>query len=324
MYAAELPDSMNKLMLILALLNVFLLLPFAISNLIYGPVIMGIGGLIIVSIFAFNAWSISKYNRYRPALMLYVLCPVAIFFVIVSIQTQGITGVLWCYPAALLFYFILPEKKAWIANAALLIFTAPFIWTAFDSALVARIEATLIAVSIFSAIFINVINNQRKKLQLLAITDPLTGILNRTLLPGTLTQAIQQNNRSKLPMTLASIDLDHFKKINDDRGHAAGDKVLQEVAVLLKNYCRQVDKVFRLGGEEFLVFLYNTKIDDGKHLAEKIRARIASLQTLPGHTITVSIGVAALQAGEDWQGWVKRADTNLYHAKEKGRDQVVD
>lgn len=318
-----LPEAMNKLVLVLALFNVFLLLPFSIFNLIYGPVIMGVGGMVVVSILVFSAWSILKYDHYRPALILYGLFPVSILLLVISIHTQGIIGVLWSYPTILLFYFTLPERKAWIANVALLVITAPFIWITFENVLAARIEATLVAVSIFSAIFINVINRQQKKLQLQAVTDPLTGILNRTLLSDTLIQAIQQNNRAKIPMTIASIDLDHFKKINDNRGHDAGDQVLLEVAKLLKNCCRQVDKVFRLGGEEFLVFFYSTKIEDGKHLAEKIRARIESLQTFPGHTITVSIGVADLQAGEDWQRWVKRADTNLYRAKENGRNRVV-
>ena len=319
----RLPDAMNKLMMSLAVVSIALLTPFAINNFVQGRILLGLGAALIVLILAFNAWSITKYKRYYPNLILYGLVPAILFFLNLSLRTQGIIGVLWCYPAVFSFYFMLPERKAWIANAALLLTTIPFVWFSFDYPLAARIVVTLIIVSIFSAIFINIIADQQKSLQIQAVTDPLTGVLNRTLLNETLQQAIQQHARSQIPMTLVSFDLDHFKKINDEKGHDAGDAVLQDVAKLLKKRCRRVDKVFRLGGEEFLVFLYNTEIDDGKHVAEEIRTRVASLQTLPGYTITVSIGIATLQSGEDWRGWMKRSDTNLYHAKESGRNRVV-
>ena len=152
-----------------------------------------------------------------------------------------------------------------------------------------------------------------------AFTDTLTGLLNRKLLHETLQQAINQNNRANIPMTLVTFDLDHFKKINDEMGHDAGDLVLKDVAKLLENRLRMVDKVFRIGGEEFLAFLFNTDIEDGKRIAEDIRTQVELLKTLSGHAITVSAGVATLTPNEDWQEWIKRSDQNLYQAKKRSQ-----
>jgi diguanylate cyclase (GGDEF)-like protein len=125
-------------------------------------------------------------------------------------------------------------------------------------------------------------------------------------------------------MTLAVLDLDHFKMINDQLGHGSGDEVLRGVGeFLLKHIRRRTDKVFRIGGEEFLVLLYDTDIDHGRQFAEELCSGLASFPLLPGRPVTVSIGVAALQSGEDWDDWMKRCDENLYQAKLRGRNRVV-
>ncbi|MGF1524944.1 MAG: GGDEF domain-containing protein [Leptolyngbyaceae cyanobacterium] len=155
------------------------------------------------------------------------------------------------------------------------------------------------------------------------MTDPLTGTLNRTLLQDILEQAIHQNNRADIPMTLLAFDIDDFKKINDRLGHDVGDIVLQQFANLLQNRCRKVDYVFRIGGEEFIVLLYNTGVENGQRVAEELRQRLESLKILPEWTVTVSVGVAALQSGETLQEWMKRSDDKLYHAKSSGRNRVI-
>jgi diguanylate cyclase (GGDEF)-like protein len=157
----------------------------------------------------------------------------------------------------------------------------------------------------------------------MAATDSLTGLLNRTLLQITLEQVIQQNNRTGEPMTLVTLDIDHFKKINDALGHDAGDTVLQSIAELLQNRLRRIDKVFRLGGEEFLALLHGTDAGNGQQIAEELRKAVESLTLFPEQHITVSIGVATLQPGEEWTTWMKRSDDNLYRAKLEGRNRVI-
>jgi diguanylate cyclase (GGDEF)-like protein len=155
------------------------------------------------------------------------------------------------------------------------------------------------------------------------VTDTLTGLLNRTLLNDTLDDAIQHSARTGVPMTLATLDLDHFKTINDTLGHDAGDVVLRGIGELLRNRVRRVDKLFRPGGEEFLALLYGANNESGKRVAEELRTAIAGYAFLPDHVVTVSIGLATLLPGEDRKQWLKRSDENLYRAKAGGRNQVV-
>jgi len=319
----SMPETMNRLVLGIAIACVVLMTPFVINDFIQGRIIIGLFATVIVAVFSLNAWSISKDKRYYPNIILLGLVPATIFFLTMSIQKQGIIGILWSYTAVVFFYFILPGRKAWIANAVLIIIIFPLAWVTFDHALSSRIVATLILVNIFSGLFVSVIKTQHKSLEKQAFTDTLTGLLNRKLLHETLQQAINQNNRANIPMTLVTFDLDHFKKINDEMGHDAGDLVLKDVAKLLENRLRMVDKVFRIGGEEFLAFLFNTDIEDGTRIAEDIRTQVELLKTLSGHTITVSAGVATLTPNEDWQEWIKRSDQNLYQAKKIGRNRIV-
>lgn len=319
----QLPDALNRLMLSVGIVSVILITPFVINNFIQGRNIIGISTALIVLIVAVNTWSISKHKRYHPKLVLFGLFPVLYFFLIISVLEQGIIGVLWCYPVVVVNYIMLPERRALIANVILLIIIIPFVWVSFDHALTARIVGTLVIISIFSAIFINVITDQQKKLQARAVTDPLTGALNRALLDDILQQAVEQNARYQIPMTLAMFDLDHFKMVNDKLGHDAGDEILRGVVELIKKRCRRVDRVFRFGGEEFLLFLFNTGIENGIKVASEIRAMVESQEIIPGYFVTISAGVATLQDGEGRKQWIKRSDDNLYQAKRTGRNCVV-
>jgi diguanylate cyclase len=308
--------------LYVAVAALVLLTPFSINNFFQGRPFLGMGSLAIVAILAFNAWSITR-GRFYPSFTLFGLVPAVIFFLVFALRKQGIVGALWCYPAVLSFYFMLPERKAWLANAALLAVALPEAWIVLELPLATRVAATLVAVSAFSAIFVRVIAGQQRRLEAQALTDPLTGLANRTLLRATLEQAIQQNHRTGAPMTLVALDLDHFKSINDTLGHDAGDAVLRGVGDLLHRRIRRADKVFRLGGEEFLALLYGTDAENGERVAEELREAIGSLPLVPGRSVTVSIGVAALRRGEDWAAWMKRSDDNLYRAKSAGRDRVA-
>lgn len=313
---------LQKSTLWLAIAGVVMLTPFTINNFVQGRYILGVGSMVIVVILAVYAWSI-KQDRYYHLMIFLGLVPAILFFLALSISKQEIVGILWCYPAVIAFYMILPERKAWIANVALLVIALPTAWNIIEAPLAIRMTATLLAVSVFSAIFTRVINEQQDQLQQMVATDPLTGLFNRTLLQISLEQVIQQNNRTGEPMTLVTLDLDHFKKINDTLGHDAGDKALQSIAELLKNRLRRIDKIFRLGGEEFLAILHGTDAENGQQIAEELRKAVESLTLFHKQHLTVSIGVATLQAGEEWSTWMKRSDENLYRAKQEGRNCVV-
>ncbi|NEQ34364.1 MAG: diguanylate cyclase [Leptolyngbya sp. SIO4C5] len=317
------PDFLRQSFLGLALVCLTIMPPFALNNLMHGRYLLGTGAFMIVAIFAFNTWQIIYRDRYYAILTLLGLVPAILFFLALSLRTQGMIGVFWCYPAAVSFYFMLPERRAWLANVVLLLIVLPMAWRVMAYSLAVRMVATLIMVSVFSAIFVRVITMQQKKLHLQAITDVLTGLFNRTLLHETLDQAVEQSRRQKIAMTLIALDIDHFKAINDTFGHDVGDQVLRRLGNLLKQRIRRTDRAFRLGGEEFLVLLFGANPEEAQQVAEELRHLIAQLPLLPDRSVTVSIGIATLQLGESWSQWMKRSDKNLYCAKANGRNRVV-
>lgn len=169
--------------------------------------------------------------------------------------------------------------------------------------------------------------SDRKQLELLlqehASNDPLTGLANRREGTTYLTAQAELCHRLNLHLGLAFIDIDHFKAVNDIYGHLAGDRVIQQVAQVLKNAIRASDLACRWGGEEFIVIAPNANLEQMAHVAEKIR--LAVLQAMSSHTppVTVSIGVAA-NAGRtiDQMKLITDADVALYAAKQKGRNRV--
>ncbi|MCG7940961.1 MAG: GGDEF domain-containing protein [Candidatus Thiodiazotropha lotti] len=136
-------------------------------------------------------------------------------------------------------------------------------------------------------------------------------------------QAIHQANRTNTAFTLIIMDVDHFKKINDELGHEIGDQVLMQLGIFLKGFLRSSDKIFRIGGEEFLILLYNTDEASSIDIAEEIRKGIEDLSLIPDRTVTVSIGVAGLSSVRDWKQWMNVCDKSLYEAKNLGRNRVV-
>ncbi|SDT22767.1 GGDEF domain-containing protein [Pseudomonas oryzae] len=170
------------------------------------------------------------------------------------------------------------------------------------------------------------LTEQNLALEQLATTDPLTGLANRRRLFEQLDHEAARHRRSLQPLSLLLIDIDHFKRVNDNWGHNAGDHVLQGLARLLVSGLRQVDLTARYGGEEFLVVLPDTGTEGALAAAELVRRRVAASQ-LPLSDdetlqLTVSIGVATLQDDESIPNLIDRADRALYQAKHQGRNQV--
>ncbi len=124
-------------------------------------------------------------------------------------------------------------------------------------------------------------------------------------------------------MSLIIIDIDNFKLINDEFEHGQGDRVIKSVGKLLLKSFRSTDKIFRLGGEEFLILVLDTNIQKAYDIAEKFRADIESKSLIAEKRVTVSIGVSEVQKDQNWGQWMKHCDENLYRAKSKGRNIVV-
>lgn len=159
-----------------------------------------------------------------------------------------------------------------------------------------------------------------------ALRDPLTETGNRVAMDQTLQREIDMARRHMHPLSLLMLDIDHFKKINDTHGHAAGDSVLRAVAGAIKRQLRNVDMVFRFGGEEFLILLSNTGRDAAGMVGERLRqAAQAQDYWVEGKRIelTVSLGCSTLLAAESAESLLRRADNALYVAKREGRNRLA-
>ncbi|MGE8337224.1 GGDEF domain-containing protein [Pseudomonas laurylsulfatiphila] len=158
-----------------------------------------------------------------------------------------------------------------------------------------------------------------------ALRDPLTGTGNRIAMDQTLQREIELSRRHLQPLSVLMLDIDHFKLVNDTHGHSTGDDVLKAVAASIKNQLRNVDMVFRYGGEEFLILLSNTSREPAAMVGERLRFAVQSEEYLAdGHTIllTVSLGCSTLLPGESADSLLRRADSALYVAKREGRNRL--
>lgn len=165
------------------------------------------------------------------------------------------------------------------------------------------------------------------RLQDLASRDPLTEVLNARAYYAACDQSIHQSQRSQQPFSVLFVDLDHFKSINDNHGHAVGDEVLRLVARTLGDHLRRSDLLGRIGGEEFSVFLPGTDLNGARQVAEQLRKAIESHPLTAGDRplqVTASIGVAVCSQKEhSMQAIQQRADEAMYKAKQAGRNRVA-
>jgi two-component system cell cycle response regulator len=166
------------------------------------------------------------------------------------------------------------------------------------------------------------------RLREISMTDGLTGVENRRSLEERLHDMWQHSLRLHEPIALVMCDIDKFKSVNDTYGHQAGDSVLKEFAQLLKNEAREIDRVGRYGGEEFLLILPGTVLDAAVTFAERLREKVASHTfSYTGGTLsrTMSCGVAGTPHPKvkDQEGLLRAADDSLYVAKETGRNRVI-
>jgi diguanylate cyclase (GGDEF)-like protein len=154
------------------------------------------------------------------------------------------------------------------------------------------------------------------RLEALARTDPLTGAANRRAMEESLTRILAAAPRGRRPVSIVMLDIDHFKRYNDSRGHQAGDGLLRDVVVSWRTQLRPGDELARYGGEEFLVILPDCDLETAGGIADRLRSVVPDGQT-------VSAGVAQWGGAETSTAVIARSDAALYAAKAAGRDRTV-
>jgi diguanylate cyclase (GGDEF)-like protein len=185
---------------------------------------------------------------------------------------------------------------------------------------------TIIILVILIIIILIVEINKRKKfnekLKEYSTKDSLTGLLNRRSIKSIIESEIYRKKRYDTPTSLLLVDIDFFKEINDQYGHAIGDNVLSTLAHIFRENTRKTDSIARWGGDEIAIVAANTTIEDAVLLAESIRKNVKAHAFEEIDHITLSIGVSEYSSNESYLEWYKRTDKALYEAKSKGRNRV--
>lgn len=192
--------------------------------------------------------------------------------------------------------------------------------------LINNIMASLMISTVVLFIAWLTLSRYQKRLEEMATTDKLTGLVSRQVLDRLYHQVVKNIKRNHLPLSLVMADIDHFKNVNDTYGHPVGDRVIRAVAIAMKELTRDADVLCRWGGEEFLLLLPDCTLDKAGMVAEQIRRVLEDQQLKVENgddvSVTMSFGVAELREAESQESLVARADEALFKAKNLGRNRV--
>lgn len=241
-----------------------------------------------------------------------------------AVYVLGAPGIYWFYPAIVANFFLVDRRRALIIallSLTVVLFGGGIAASPTDAA---SFFVTVLVSALLTYAFAYRTAIQRTQLETLATKDALTGAFNRRSLLDELERARKTLAREHRNFGILVLDLDLFKNVNDEFGHAAGDQVLIDFARLLEQHIRKDDRLFRYGGEEFVVLVQQITGKSLQTMAENLRAVTEqNIRTPGGKPVTTSIGGALLQLDETVEAWFARADAALYAAKNAGRNRVL-
>ncbi|MGY6629413.1 MAG: diguanylate cyclase [Wenzhouxiangella sp.] len=286
------------------------------------------------AIYCVIAFPVVRRSRHLRGWSLAIVLPWILAFLVIAAQPDASSSVFaWVLVLPLLMYFLLGERLGLVLSLLTLAGTTGVVVYRFGwqvdadtLAFAANFALAAIIVVALAHVYERGRSTRERQLHAIAGTDALTGLNNRNRLPEDFAALRRQARLNKQALAILLIDIDRFKLINDAHGHAAGDEVLRSVAELFRSRLRGRDTVYRMGGEEFLVLLPETRLEQATTLAEALRHELSELtpvyqnQTLD---LTVSIGVAAFgEDGRDLDSLLRAADRRLYWCKANGRNRV--
>ncbi len=310
-----------RIMYPLAAAGAVFFFPMAVVNFVNGNLILGALTLLVVAMLAINA--LAYYRKRSPPIPDAWMVPPGVAGYLTALLANGMYGAIWSFPIMLFLYFVMPRRLAVALSLLMWIASTAVVFVSVSPALAARLCLALLLTMVIINVTLNVIADLHRRTHAQAITDALTGAYNRRHMDACLREAMQRFQRNAAPATILLFDIDHFKDINDLHGHATGDAVLCQIVQLISGRARSLDRLFRMGGEEFLLLLPDTRLNDGLVVGEAVRRAVVSA-TWPEQTpVSVSVGVSEFAPGENCDDWLKRADMALYRAKQSGRNRVV-
>lgn len=300
-------------------LSVLILLPIALIRLVQGQVPLAVVDFAIITFI-----TAAVAHAWRGGNLDHLGTIVAVVMTAGGCVVTGLShgGVYWMFPITMASFFLAKP------HLSLSLFGLMAVWLLFEGEALASTGQPLAALAAltvnaaFALVFARYAGKKRSQLEQLATLDALTGAENRRALETALEIAIVGFRRDGRSVALALIDLDHFKRVNDRFGHDVGDVVLQDFVRLVQASVRRTDRLYRYGGEEFVLLMPATD-ELGLELAmSHLRAQIRQGLMVRGEPITVSIGGAILRPGESRDAWFGRADEALYRAKDSGRNRL--
>lgn len=310
----------ERLMYLFTIAFFLILFPVMIFNFRRGQTALGAALVCLLIILILNAAAIYYKKSLPIAKTVFIVGLAAV--VGIALVCRGVHGTYWTFPVVIFICFSVSHKLAKIYTAIFFVYIGSLSFYLLDFSLALRSVFGLFVTILFMHIFLGIIEKLQEKLVEQSIRDPLTGAFNRRQIVSSLEEAIERKRRTRTPASILIFDIDNFKSINDNYGHAVGDRVLKGFVSLVSQRARRLDQLFRIGGEEFMLFLPDTPGSGALILAEEICGLISKADFIEGCPVTVSIGLSELEAGETIDEWMKHGDNALYSAKENGRNQV--
>ena len=294
--------------------------PFAVIRFIRGEWLAGIVDTIIVLIVASIFLYVLRTGKVRIPSIILTLCYMSVMVAVNYII--GPSLIFWAYPTMAAAYFLVKPSEGLLINATALVALLPALMIGTTNLEMAGLLITLIMNNSFAYLYARFSLQHQEKLARMATLDALTGVGNRAIFIDDMGKAIAAKRRFGTNLCLIMMDLDHFKQINDEHGHLTGDAALVSLMKLCRERVRGIDRIYRIGGEEFAIIATGIESDGAHFLAEDIRGMVAQSSLLRGIKVTVSLGIASCIPGDSIESLMGRADKALYRAKNQGRDQV--
>ncbi|TCZ89057.1 GGDEF domain-containing protein [Lysobacter sp. N42] len=236
------------------------------------------------------------------------------------IHLLGASGIPWLFPIILGTFAVTAPRPASVIAGTGVAYASILLFAGADRETAASASISLVLTFMVARVTTTHVESLRLRLEGLASRDPLTGAGNRRGLDEALLPLLAADAGES---AVALMDLDHFKVVNDRHGHATGDRVLVEFAALVRRLTRPQDRLFRYGGEEFVLVMPATSEQEARDVAERLGRAVRETIRVRHSPVTVSIGVALARSGEAVATLLGRADEALYAAKSGGRDRVV-
>ena len=241
--------------------------------------------------------------------------------VVGTISLKGAQQIVWLYPAIIGVFFLLKPKQSLIIATTMVGFLGVYLSDLLDYILLVQYVFSTLITLLFSYAFADRMLSQRTLLKELSVKDPLTGAGNRRAMEEKLLEIVEHCRSVRTQKSsLILIDLDEFKKINDQYGHSAGDNILRDFVDVVSQKLTKDDHLYRFGGEEFVVISHKRNQENSSTLAEQLRESIDEHSFDQNLHVTISLGIAEYIPDETGFEWLGRADRAMYRAKDAGRN----